>query len=118
VASSRERTGLDITLGESVLFNPISGFVSRKDRPMNSPADISIALDQDACAIAYRAGQLVEKCVIERAIEIARDAGVSTVTADIIRSCVTDDLLEMLKEHLNVPAAKQEIKRTTASKAA
>jgi len=85
---------------------------------MSTPTELSIMLDQDACEVAYRAGQIVESCIIERATEVARNAGASTVTADIVRCCMTNDLLDIIREALDVRAAKQATTRARTSQAA
>ena len=60
-----------------------------------------IFFDADASTLAFRAGQLVEKLLLDRGLELTRSSQSSIVTPDTIESCINESLLEDLRNHLN-----------------
>ena len=60
-----------------------------------------IFFDADASTLAFRAGQLVEKLLLDRGLELARESQSAVVTPENIQSCLDDSLLEQLREHLH-----------------
>lgn len=68
---------------------------------MSESVSNSIVFDSDACAIAFRAGQLIEQLLLARAYERASDSDASIVKPQIIEACIDESLLDDLKRHLN-----------------
>ena len=67
---------------------------------MSTLANGRVLLDAGASDLAFRAGQLVEEILVERGVEVARQAGTSVATIDHIQSCVDGALLNQLRERL------------------
>ena len=74
---------------------------------MSSVANDRILLEMSASTLAFRAGQLVEKLLIQRGIEVARDSNSPVVKAEYIRSCIDDFLLQQLRQQLNERDGKE-----------
>lgn len=66
-----------------------------------------ILFDANASNLAFRAGQLVEKLLLDRGLEVARSSQASIVTRDTIESCINDSLLEDLRKQLNERAEQE-----------
>jgi len=62
-----------------------------------------VAVDVRACAFAFQAGQLLERLLLDRSIELARQSGSSTATAEHVESCLDhalfDQLLKRVREN-------------------
>lgn len=74
---------------------------------MSSLENARILFDPDAGTLAFRAGQLVEKLLLDRGLEVARSSQASIVTPGAIESCINDSLLEDLRKHLNERAEQE-----------
>ena len=68
---------------------------------MSKSVSNPILFDSDAGAVAFRAGQLVEKLLLDRALKRAGESGASIVKPEIIEACIDESLLDDLKRHLN-----------------
>ncbi len=67
---------------------------------MSTLANGRVLLDAGASDFAFHAGQLVERILLERGVEVARQAGTSVATVDHIQSGVDGALLDQLRERL------------------
>ena len=74
---------------------------------MSTLADGRIFFNNDASTLAFRAGQLVEKLLLDRGLERTRSSDSSIVTADVIQACVDESLFEELKKHLHERAEQE-----------
>ena len=72
-----------------------------------------VLLETEACALAFRAGQLVEKYLLEAGYKQAICDGVSRVTAETVESCVTNSLVEYLEIHLHLLTGQEVIDEST-----
>jgi hypothetical protein len=68
---------------------------------MLPPENDRVFFDVDASTLAFRAGQLLEKLLLDRGIEVARASQSVVVTSEDIQSCIDDSLLVQLREHLH-----------------
>jgi hypothetical protein len=66
-----------------------------------------IYFDADASTLAFRAGQLVEKLLLDRGLELSRSSESSIVTAGTIEACIDESLLKDLRRHLNERAEQE-----------
>ena len=66
-----------------------------------------IAFDADASTLAFRAGQFVERLLLERGLEVASSSQMSVVTSEAIQSSMDDSLLDDLRKHLNGQVEQQ-----------
>ncbi len=60
-----------------------------------------ILFDVDASTLAFRVGQLVEKLLLDRGLELARESESSIVTVENVKSCIDDSLPEQLRKRLH-----------------
>ncbi len=67
---------------------------------MSTLANGRVLLDAGASDLAFHAGQLVEEILVERGVEVARQAGTSVVTVDHLQSCIDVALLDQLRQRL------------------
>ena len=74
---------------------------------MSSRQDHSILLGTNASTFAFRAGQLFEQLLLNRAEEIARDAQEPVVTIEMVESCIDGILLEEVRKQLDEPAESE-----------
>ena len=69
---------------------------------MSSTVNDSVVVDSHASNLAFRAGQLVERLLVDRGIELAGNSGSLIVTAEHVESCLDqvlfDNLLRRVKE--------------------
>jgi hypothetical protein len=69
-----------------------------------------VVVDIAASNLAFRAGQVVERLLLERSIELTSRSGSSTVTAEHVESCldhtIVGQLLERMREDSNVGTAE------------
>lgn len=68
---------------------------------MSAVRDDRVLIDGAASNVAFRAGQFVERLLLNRGIQLARASDSSIVTVEDVRSCVDDALVEELKKHLD-----------------
>jgi hypothetical protein len=72
---------------------------------MSVAADSRVLVEISASDFAFRSGQSLEGLLWERSIEVARQSGSSTVTAEHVESCLDhalfDDLLRAMRESSN-----------------
>lgn len=61
----------------------------------------STYIDNAAGDLAFHAGQLVEKLLLDRALTMSRTSATSIVTADILQACIDESLVEDLRKHLH-----------------
>ena len=66
-----------------------------------------ILFDDAAGTLAFRAGQLVEKLLLRRGLELTRSSDSLIVTADTIEACINESLLEDLRGHLDERAEQE-----------
>jgi hypothetical protein len=55
-----------------------------------------IVVGSEASDFAFRVGQLVERLLVERGVELAGESGSSTVTAEDVESCLDQALFDHL----------------------
>ena len=67
---------------------------------MSSESQVEVLFDRVACDRAFYAGQLVERLLLDRAAEVARKAGSSTVTTCELEACFDDATAHQLIEAL------------------
>ncbi len=60
-----------------------------------------VFFDADASTLAFRAGQLVEKLLLDRGLKLASESDSRIVTSDNIQSSIDASLLEQLRKHLD-----------------
>jgi len=60
-----------------------------------------IFFDADASTLAFHAGQLVEKLLLNRGLELTRSSDSSIVTVDTVEACIDESLLEDLRRQLD-----------------
>jgi hypothetical protein len=60
-----------------------------------------IYFDDDAGEYAFRAGQLLEKILLERGLDMARKSQVAIVRSETIELCVDQLLLDQLRKQLH-----------------
>jgi hypothetical protein len=69
---------------------------------MSSTVDDSVVVDSHATNLAFRAGQLFERLLVDRGVELASNSGSSIVTAEHVESCLDqvlfDHLLRRMRE--------------------
>jgi len=63
-----------------------------------------VLIDSNASTLAFRAGQALERLLVDRAIAAARDAGATVVTTDHIQSCIDSSLFAQVRIELNEDA--------------
>jgi len=68
---------------------------------MTTLEDNRIWLDLESSNLAFRAGQFLERRLVDRGIERTRSSESSVVRADAIRTCMDESLLEELRTFLN-----------------
>jgi hypothetical protein len=66
-----------------------------------------ILFQADASTLAFRAGQFVEKLLLTRGLQSARESQSALVTVENIQSCIDHSLLEQLTEHLHERAEQE-----------
>ncbi len=59
-----------------------------------------ILIDSSASKLAFRAGQALERLLVDRAIAATRDAGATVVTTDHIQSCMDSSLFAQVSSEL------------------
>ena len=67
---------------------------------MSSTVDDRVVVDLRASNFAFRASQMVERLLLDRGLEIARQSGSSIVTADHVGSCLDHVLLDQVLERM------------------
>ncbi len=77
---------------------------------MSSAVNDHVAVDVSASSFAFRAGQLLERLLLDSGIELARQSGTPIVTAEHVESCLNDDALfdqfqERVRESPDDPTA-------------
>jgi len=69
---------------------------------MSSATKNRVVVDAGASDLAFQAGQLAERLLLDRSIEIASQAGSSVVTAEHVESCLdhalSDELFKRVRE--------------------
>jgi len=72
---------------------------------MSRTEENRILLDVKATDVAFRAGQSLEQLLLDRALEVARQAGATVVTAKHVESCLDpfplEQFLDLMRESLN-----------------
>lgn len=63
---------------------------------MSSAVTESVVVECRASDLAFRVGQLVERLLVDRAIELAIESGSPMVTADRVESCLDEALFNHL----------------------
>jgi len=63
---------------------------------MSSTVDESVVVASHASDLAFRVGQLVERLLVDRGIELARESGSPIVTAEHVESCLDQVLVDPL----------------------
>ena len=63
---------------------------------MTSTVNDPVVLDSYASNLAFRVGQLVERLLVDRGIELARKSSSTIVTAEQVESCLDQVLFEHL----------------------
>lgn len=63
---------------------------------MSSAVNESVVVESLASNLAFRVGQLVERLLVDRGIELARESGSLTVSADHVESCLDQALFDHL----------------------
>lgn len=63
---------------------------------MSSTANESIIVDRRASNAAFRVGQMVERLLMDRGIELAGKSGAQIVTAECVESCLDQALFDHL----------------------
>lgn len=66
-----------------------------------------ICFDFHASDLAFRAGQVVEKLLLDRGLEQARKCQSSIVTPEDVESGIDDSLLDHLRKHLHERAEQE-----------
>ena len=56
-----------------------------------------VAVDIRASDFAFRAGQLVERLLLDRGLQLARQAGCSVATAEHMESCLDRGLFDQVR---------------------
>ena len=68
-----------------------------------------VVVDVGASNFAFRVGQLVERLLLDRGVDLARQSGCLVVTAEHVESCLNlslfDQLLEQVRESSHVGTA-------------
>ena len=64
---------------------------------MSSLENGRILFDGDASTLAFRAGQVVERLLLQRGLERARSSESPIVTADTIEACINEFSLDDLR---------------------
>ncbi len=59
-----------------------------------------VVVDVRASTFAFRAGQLVERLLLDHGIDLARESGCSVVTAEHVASCLDLALFDQLLEQV------------------
>ncbi len=59
-----------------------------------------VVVDVRASTFAFRAGQLVERLLLDRGVDLARQSGCSVVTAEHVESCINRALFDQLLEQV------------------
>ena len=67
---------------------------------MSSIAKSAVLVDGSASDFAFRAGQLLERLLVERGVDAASRSGLTVVTSQHIESCLSDPLLDDLRKTL------------------
>jgi hypothetical protein len=67
---------------------------------MPSVETTRVLVDSSASEFAFRAGQSLERLLMEGAVNVARRSADAIVTKDHIQSCLDECLLEQLREQV------------------
>lgn len=59
-----------------------------------------LVVDVRASTFAFQAGQLVERLLLDRGLDLARQSGSSVVTAEHVESCINRALFDQLLEQV------------------